>query len=123
LKKWQQIKGTSPLEGLEVGRVVLAPSRDVLYGRIAARFHKMVAHGALAEAKALRTLDPTLPAARALGLPQLQAHLRGESGLEEACSQAVMETKRYAKRQMAWFRRFMSDWKWLENDDLRNIMS
>jgi tRNA A37 N6-isopentenylltransferase MiaA len=34
-----------------------------------------------------------------------------------------METKRYAKRQMTWFRRFMSDWKWLENDDLRNIMS
>jgi len=123
LKKWQQIKGTSPLEGLEVGRVVLSRSRDVLHGRIAARFHRMVASGALEEARVLQTLDPTLPAARALGLPQLQAHLRGESGLGEACSQAVMETRRYAKRQMTWFRRFMSDWKWLENDDLRNIMS
>lgn len=123
LKKWQQIKGTSPLEGLEVGRVVIAPKREVLHDRIAKRFDQMISGGALKEARALQTLDPTLPAARALGLPQLQAHLRGESGLEEACSQAVVETRRYAKRQMTWFRRFMSNWKWLENGDLRNIMS
>ncbi len=111
------------MEGLEVGRVVLAPSRDVLQDRIAERFHKMIASGALEEVRALQSLDPALPAARALGLPQLRAHLRGESDLEEARSQAVAETRRYAKRQMTWFRRFMSDWKWLKNDDLRNIMS
>ncbi len=123
LKKWQQIKGVSPLEGLEVGRVVISPPRDVLQNRIAARFEGMIAVGALDEARALQSLDPSLPAARTLGLPQLQAHLKGETELGEARDQAVAETRRYAKRQMTWFRRFMSEWKWLENDDLRNIMS
>ena len=71
----------------------------------------------------LGVLAPSLPAARALGLPQLQAHLRGEMDLAAAANQAVIETRRYAKRQMTWIRRFMADWKWLENGDLRNIIS
>ncbi len=123
LKKWQEIKGTSPLEGLEVGIFVLAPPRDLLHERVEERFHNMIAQGAIKEARSLLSLDTSLPAARALGLPQLRAHLRGEIDLEEAESQAVAETRRYAKRQMTWFRRFMADWKWLETGDLRNIMS
>ena len=123
LKKWQNIKGASPLEDFRLARFVIAPRREALHDRIARRFDRMIAGGALEEARALQALDPTLPAAGALGLPQLQAHLRGESSLEEACTRAVTETRRYAKRQMTWFRRFMADWKWLENSDLRNIMS
>jgi len=123
LKEWQRTKGASPLEGLETRRFVIAPKRGVLHDRIAGRFDRMIAGGALEEARALLSLDPSLPAAGALGLPQLRAHLRGEIGLEEACSEAVAETRRYAKRQITWFRRFMTDWKWLENGDLRNIMS
>jgi tRNA dimethylallyltransferase len=123
LRGWQQLKGSSPLEGLELAHFVIAPERDALHDRIARRFDRMIAGGALEEARALLSLDPSLPAAGALGLPQLWAHLRGESSLEEASAQAVAETKRYAKRQMTWFRRFMEDWKWLENGDLRNIMS
>jgi len=123
LKKWQEIKGTSPLEELEVRRVVLAPPREWLHARITKRFEAMIEGGAIEEARSLASLDPSLPAARALGLPQLQGHLRGEIDLEVAASQAVAETRRYAKRQMTWFRRFMSDWKWLENGHLRNIMS
>jgi tRNA dimethylallyltransferase len=123
LKKWQEIKGTSPLEALDVGRFVLAPGREWLHERITKRFYEMLAQGAIEEARALTSLDPTLPAARALGLPQLHAHLCGEIDLAEAENQAVAETRRYAKRQMTWFRRFMADWKWLENGNLRNIMS
>ena len=83
----------------------------------------MIAGGAIEEARRLDMLDPSLPAARALGLPQLHAHLRGEVDLEEAANLAVIETRRYAKRQMTWFRRFMVDWKWLENGNLRNIIT
>ena len=123
LRKWQRNKGASQLEGLELARFVIARDHDVLHDRIAQRFEWMISSGALEEAKALQEMDRTLPAAGALGLAQLQAHLRGECSLEEACAQAVAETKRYAKRQMTWFRRFMADWKWLESGDLRNIMS
>jgi tRNA dimethylallyltransferase len=101
----------------------LAPPRELLHKRIEARFHHMIAQGAIEEARALMDIDPSLPAARALGLPQLQAHLRAEIDLEAAVDRAVAETRQYAKRQMTWFRRFMFDWKWLENGDLRNIIS
>jgi tRNA dimethylallyltransferase len=77
--------------------------------------------GALEEARALAELDHGLPAFRALGLPELIAHLNGVVPLETAKDQATLKTRRYAKRQMTWLRRFMADWKWLESDHLRNI--
>jgi tRNA dimethylallyltransferase len=123
LKKWQEIKGTSPLEGLDVLRVVLAPPRDLLQARIAKRFEAMIEGGALEEARALASLDLSLPMASAIGLPQLRAYLRQEIDLAEAANQSVAETQRYAKRQMTWFRRFMADWKWLENGNIRNIIT
>src|SRR5690606_4069792 len=104
-------------------RVVLSPPREELYARIAERFGAMVAAGALEEAKALEGLDPNLPAARALGLPQLLSHLSDGAALETVTEEAVMQTRRYAKRQLTWFRRFMADWKWLESRHLRNIIA
>jgi tRNA dimethylallyltransferase len=123
LKKWQEIKGTSPLEGLDTLRIVLAPPRDLLQARIAKRFESMIKGGAIEEARTLASLDLSLPAAGAIGLPQLRAYLRQEINLTEAVNQSVTETQRYAKRQMTWFRRFMVEWKWLENGNLRNIIS
>jgi tRNA dimethylallyltransferase len=66
----------------------------------------MIEAGALAEAATLgaRGLDPDLPAMKAVGLPELLAHLRGEMPLGEAIAAAQRATRRYAKRQMTWFR-------------------
>ncbi len=49
-------------------------------------------------------LDPALPAMRALGVPELAAHLRGELTLPEAARNAIAATQRYTKRQATWFR-------------------
>ena len=67
--------------------------------------------------------DPSLPAAKALGLPQLQRHLKGELSLEEAVAEAQKATRQYAKRQMTWFRTRMKDWKWLEETDISNLIT
>ena len=86
--------------------ILLLPPRDALYAACDARFAAMIASGGLAEAAALlaRGLDPRLPAMKALGIPELFAHLRGESGLAEAVAAAQRATRQYAKRQTTWFR-------------------
>jgi tRNA dimethylallyltransferase len=49
-------------------------------------------------------LDATLPVMKALGVPELAAHLAGEITIEQAIIQAQQATRRYAKRQLTWLR-------------------
>ncbi len=74
----------------------------------------MLQSGALDEVRTLtaRRLDPSLPAMKAHGVPWLIRHLAGEISLDEAAAGAVMDTRRYAKRQLTWFRNQMKDWPW-----------
>jgi tRNA dimethylallyltransferase len=123
LASWRKIRGRAVLQDLKLARFVIAPPRDVLAARIASRFDAMVAKGGLEEAHALRSLDPRLPAAKALGLPQLLRHLAGEWDLSTAMEDAKMATRRYVKRQLTWARTRMADWKWLEDARIRNTMS
>jgi tRNA dimethylallyltransferase len=89
--------------------VLLAPPREALYAACNARFLGMIAKGALDEAAALgvRGLDPGLPAMKAVGVPELLRHWRGEITLDQAVAAAQRATRRYAKRQMTWFRHQM----------------
>jgi tRNA dimethylallyltransferase len=123
LSYWQGVSGKPVLEGLATLRVVLAPPREVLNQRIERRFEAMVKAGAMEEARALFGLDPALPAAKALGLPQLRRHLAGEIPLDIAIAEAQLATRRYAKRQMTWFRNRMKDWNWREEANLSNIIA
>ena len=50
---------------------------------------------------------------RAHGVRELLAYLDGALGPEQAIVGAKTETRRYAKRQMTWARRFMADWEWV----------
>jgi tRNA dimethylallyltransferase len=51
---------------------------------------------------------------KAHGVPWLVRHLNGEISLENATAGAVMDTRRYAKRQLTWFRNQLPDWTWIE---------
>lgn len=101
-------RGNPPMP-YRFGGILLLPPRQALYEACDTRFRAMIAAGALDELKALaaRHLDPDLPAMKALGNPQLLRHLRGELGLDQAVGLAVQATRRYAKRQMTWFRHQM----------------
>ncbi len=98
--------------------LVLEPPRPALYAACDARFLAMLEAGGLAEAAALGRLglDPALPAMKALGLPELLAHLRGECGLAQATAAAQQATRRYAKRQGTWFRHQMAAARRLSTD-------
>ncbi len=91
--------------------IVFNVPKDWLNERIARRFDLMLEQGALEEAEAnLATYDPTHLSAKAIGAPELIAHLRGEIGLETAREQATIATRQFAKRQRTWFRSKMKTW-------------
>ncbi len=105
LAAWQALP---PVGALAAPRLtlLLAPPRDLLYRRIDARFLAMIEAGALDEVAALDhvPLSGELPALKALGIPELRAHLRGGLGREQAVAAAQQATRNYAKRQLTWFR-------------------
>ena len=112
LTAWQTDTKPALAEGTWRG-LVLDPPRAQLYARCDARLGVMVENGALDEVRALeaRGLAPPLPALKAVGYRELAAHLRGETDLETALEVARQETRRYAKRQMTWFRNQTPDWE------------
>lgn len=92
---------------------------DWLNDRIARRFDQMLASGALEEARAnLPGYDPALPSMKAIGAPELIAHLRGEITRKQAREAATIATRQYAKRQRTWFRARMTAWRGLAAPDL-----
>jgi tRNA dimethylallyltransferase len=112
LSDWHR-DGQPALIGPErAAKVFITSEREQLVARIETRFAAMLKAGALDEVRALaaRHLDPLLPAMKAHGVPWLIRHLNGEISLDEAAAGAVMDTRRYAKRQVTWFRNQMKDW-------------
>lgn len=88
-------------------KLALAPDRATLHNRIEQRFHDMMAAGFLDEVKALRSrgdLAANMPSMRAVGYRQLWEYLEGEGELEDAVRRGIVASRRYAKRQMTWFR-------------------
>jgi tRNA dimethylallyltransferase len=95
-------------------RIFLNPEREQLKRRIESRFASMLDAGALDEVRALaaRHLPDTLPAMKAHGVPWLRRYLDAEISLDEAAAGSIMDTRRYAKRQVTWFRNQMPGWTW-----------
>ncbi|MEX2452248.1 MAG: tRNA (adenosine(37)-N6)-dimethylallyltransferase MiaA [Rhodospirillales bacterium] len=107
LAAWQAETAGSPLNGIDRRAVVLvAPPRAALYAAIEARFEGMLEAGALAEVRALAALglSADLPALKAVGIPELMAHVEGKIPLDQAVMKAKQASRNYAKRQLTWFR-------------------
>ncbi len=119
LYEWQGHTAPPILASDAVMKLVVAPERETVYARVDARFDRMIEAGAVEEVRALMALglDVGLPAMRAHGVRELAAHLAGERTLEDAATKAKTETRRYAKRQMTWIRRFMTDWEWFPDGE------
>ncbi|MGI6343972.1 MAG: tRNA (adenosine(37)-N6)-dimethylallyltransferase MiaA [Bacillota bacterium] len=105
LSYWErQPDDSRPLYDLVM--IGLTRPREQLYQRINQRVHHMLEQGLLQEAAEL--LRDGLPedfiANQAIGYKELFAYLRGEETLEEALERLKLHTRRYAKRQLTWFR-------------------
>ena len=99
-------------------QVGVAIARDVLDDRIAERVEQMYAGGLLGEVGAL--LDAGLAsgptASRAIGYREAAAHLAGDLTRDEAVARTVVATRRFARRQLAWWRKDPRI-VWVEHDD------
>lgn len=115
LSDWRQ-ETAAPLAPADWRGTVLQPERAAIYDRCDARVGRMVEDGALKEVRALleRGLPPELPCMRALGVRPFAAHLRGRLDLGAAMDQVRRDTRRYAKRQLTWFRNQTPDWPRLD---------
>ena len=87
----------------EVKYVILERTREALYERINERVLQMMEAGLMREAESLFT-HRKLKALQTVGYTELFRHMEGELSLDEAVSEIQKNTRRYAKRQMTWFR-------------------
>jgi tRNA dimethylallyltransferase len=97
--------------GIEVFSVVLEVERAVLYERINQRVHQMLAAGLVAEVQALleRGFGEYAPGMKTTGYSELIPYLRGECSLAAAVDAIQRATRRYARRQITWFRHQLAE--------------
>ncbi len=112
LTDWHRDGQPALVDPDRAAKVFVTCERNSLVAQIERRFAAMLAAGALDEVRELsrRQLDPLLPAMKAHGVPWLIRHLKGEISLDRARAGAIMDTRRYAKRQVTWFRNQMPGW-------------
>lgn len=96
--------------------IALGAPRAALVERLDARVASMWAGGILDEAAALRAAGLGLTASRAIGYSQALAQLDGTLTQAEAMEQTASLTRRYARRQVSWFRRYRGA-HWFDYDD------
>jgi len=103
---WQAGQGIPLIDRDSARFIVIEPDRAELVARIDRRFEGMIEAGALREVEALSALglDASAPAAKAIGVRDLQAALAGAMPMDEAIDRAKIATRQYAKRQSTWFR-------------------
>jgi len=111
LSDWQDAPA-KPVLDADFIKAVLVPDKDEVKERANIRFDQMMEQGALQEVERLmaRELDPEVPVMKAVGVPPLMAHLKGDISLDEAVAQGKGQTRRYIKRQMTWARTQMVSW-------------
>jgi tRNA dimethylallyltransferase len=99
--------GRKPLKGWRAVKIGLMPAREALYQRVHARTDAMLERGWLNEVRGLvqSGLPDTAKAFDFIGYRELRKVLRGEMEQDEARATIQQATRRYAKRQMTWFRR------------------
>lgn len=123
LADWQA-KAAAEHEPVACTVFVLDQPRELLRERLAGRFHQMVQNGWLEEVQWLMDLQlaDSHPAMRAVGYRQLMDHLLGLNSLEQAVTDGITATRRYAKRQVTWFNHQVEDAVHGRADELKEKM-
>ncbi|MBR2489267.1 MAG: tRNA (adenosine(37)-N6)-dimethylallyltransferase MiaA [Clostridia bacterium] len=111
-------KNESPIEPLVIG--ITYSDRELLYDRINKRVDIMLQNGLLEEARTTYEQDSGKGCFQAIGHKELYGYFKGECSLEEATELLKQQTRRYAKRQLTWFRRD-SRINWIYPDKTDNL--
>jgi tRNA dimethylallyltransferase len=103
---WWHEHAESAQPAIDLPVFVLELPRDVLYERINRRVDRMVEAGLVDEVAGLvaQGYDESVPGMNATGYIELIPHIRGERGLDEAVDMIRRASRRFARRQVTWFR-------------------
>ncbi|MCI5126123.1 MAG: tRNA (adenosine(37)-N6)-dimethylallyltransferase MiaA, partial [Candidatus Electrothrix sp. AR5] len=121
-QRQQQKAGGQGSRFTRVFQVALDCQRERLYQRIERRSHIMLEQGLIEEVEQLRSMGyaPDLPSMQSIGYKHVNKLLSGEWNQAEMLEYLVRDTRRYAKRQMTWFRK-NQELNWFARDDYEQI--
>ena len=111
-------KNDSPFNFLKIG--ISYENRDLLYRRINNRIDLMIENGLIEEAKTTLNCANNKGAFQAIGHKEFYPYLMGKCSFEEAVESLKMQTRRYAKRQITWFKKD-ADINWYYHDTNDNF--
>ena len=116
-------KQDSPYNPIKIG--LTCRDRQVLYDRINLRVDLMLKDGLLEEAEKVLNSDLSNTAEKAIGYKEIIPYFNGESTLDECVEVLKMNTRRYAKRQLTWFRRDQEiNWIYIdEHNSFKDILN
>lgn len=97
-----------------------ATYRQILYDRINLRVDLMVKDGLLNEAKDIFDMNLSQTSKKAIGYKELEPYFKNEQTLDYCIDRLKTETRRYAKRQLTWFRR-NENINWVNIDEFDNF--
>lgn len=119
VKLSDQLSGQNKQSPYELCFVGLTMDREMLYKRIEARIDQMLEEGLVEEVRTLlnQGYTPGMVAMQGLGYKEIAAHLAGHVSLQEAVVLLKRDTRRFAKRQLSWFRH-MNDIHWVDVSDV-----
>ncbi len=126
LATWHERTEPGPLSTMDktggVVKYILDMPREQLYARCDQRYDLMMEAGALQEVEVLLKMGygADMPVMKSLGVPSITAFLKGEIGADESALEAKMLTRRFAKRQLTWFRNQFPDWGRVHTQDIES---
>jgi tRNA dimethylallyltransferase len=113
-------KGKSTKRIFKTIKIGLNTSRETLYARINARVDDMMTSGLLNEVKSLLPYKH-LNALQTVGYKELFSYLENKISIDAAVESIKQNTRKFAKRQLTWFRRD-EEIKWLEPNEIDNMI-
>ena len=119
-KTFSSYKSATPKERpFEIIKIGLTTEREILYKRINTRVDKMLENGLLEEVESLISFQQK-NALQTVGYKEIFAFYNNECTLEKAVENIKQNTRRFAKRQLTWFRKDKNT-KWFEPDQISDI--
>ncbi len=118
-KKMSELRTGNKHSKYHIQRFIIDLPREELYDRINRRMDLMIKNGLLQEVKSLLDKNNKI-VLNTVGYKEFVPYLQGEIPLDLALETAKMNSRRYAKRQLTWFRKY-KDATWLKKSD-NNVM-
>lgn len=117
-----QLEGQTKQSPYDLCFIGLTMDRQMLYNRIEQRIDEMIANGLVDEVKGLldKGYNRDMISMQGLGYKEIAEHLQDGVPLHDAIEKLKRDTRRFAKRQLSWFRR-MKDISWIDVGDGQNF--